>query len=73
MGQNRSSNLPVDDGQLIAEIRDAGLAPPETLTLMVTDGCNLSCRHCWLDCRSHERAVPVPADAVMRVDRKSVV
>ena len=67
MGQNHNPNRPSGKAQLLDEICAAGLHPPETLTLMVTDGCNLSCRHCWLDCRSHERAVPVPADAVMRV------
>ena len=67
MGQNHKPNRPLGKARLIDKIREAGLHPPETLTLMVTDGCNLSCRHCWLDCRSHERAVPVPADAVMRV------
>lgn len=30
------------------------------MTLMVTNGCNLMCRHCWLDCSSLDRAAPVP-------------
>jgi radical SAM protein with 4Fe4S-binding SPASM domain len=66
MEPNHDSNLSTGKVQLIARIGDAGLHPPETLTLMVTDGCNLSCRHCWLDCRPHERAVPVAAEAIMR-------
>jgi len=45
----------------VAQIRAAGLHPLRTMTLMVTDGCNLFCRHCWLECRSLEKAVPVPA------------
>ncbi|MGD9366379.1 MAG: radical SAM protein [Desulfobacteraceae bacterium] len=52
---------------LIEQIRDAGLHPPETMTLMVTDGCNLHCRHCWLDCKNPESASPVAAPKIRRV------
>lgn len=52
---------------LIEQIRAAGLRPPETMTLMVTDGCNLHCRHCWLDCQNPENADPVAAPKIRRV------
>lgn len=52
---------------LIDKIRAAGLHPPQTMTLMVTDGCNLRCRHCWLDCRPRQAAVPVAADHLLRI------
>ncbi len=46
---------------IIEQIRKAGLHPPQTMTLMITGGCNLFCRHCWLDCSSLDQAAPVPA------------
>lgn len=52
---------------LIEQIRNAGLHPPETVTLMVTDGCNLSCRHCWLDCHTTKNAAPVDAPKIQHV------
>ncbi len=45
--------------KVIQSIRDAGLQPPEMLTLMITGRCNLHCRHCWLDCRPDSAAGPV--------------
>jgi hypothetical protein len=33
------------------DIIKAGLKPPKTLTLMITDACNMSCPHCLLDCK----------------------
>ncbi len=36
---------------LKGKIKGAGLKLPETLTLMITDACNLSCPHCLLDCK----------------------
>jgi radical SAM protein with 4Fe4S-binding SPASM domain len=36
---------------LLSRIRKVGLNPPKALTLMITNGCNLHCRHCLLDCR----------------------
>jgi radical SAM protein with 4Fe4S-binding SPASM domain len=57
----------MDTTDLIERIQAAGLSPPKTMTVMVTDGCNLHCRHCWLDCRSLENAVPVSAFKIMRV------
>ncbi len=49
------------------QIIDAGLNPPELLTLMITWGCNLSCRHCLLDCLPVHQAVPIPDHIIMRI------
>jgi radical SAM protein with 4Fe4S-binding SPASM domain len=48
------------------EIIKAGLKPPKTLTLMITDACNLSCPHCLLDCKDTE-GVNVPGDIIAAI------
>ena len=52
---------------MIEGIRDAGLLPPEMLTLMITGRCNLRCRHCWLDCRPGSAAAPVPVNVACNI------
>ncbi len=52
--------------EIVHRIRDAGLRPPESLTLMVTKGCNLYCRHCWLDCIPAASSLTVPAPVLMK-------
>jgi radical SAM protein with 4Fe4S-binding SPASM domain len=52
---------------LIKQIRAAGLHPPQSLTLMVTDGCNLRCRHCLHACRPLPRAAMVPTAKIVPV------
>jgi hypothetical protein len=52
---------------LVEQIHAAGLYPPEKTTIMVTDGCNLYCRHCWLDCKDTHSASPVPVTKIGRV------
>ena len=54
--------MPIDPEKVIETIRDAGLQPPEMLTLMITGRCNLQCLHCWLDCRPNGAAAPVPVN-----------
>ncbi|WP_300464951.1 radical SAM protein [Desulfobacula sp.] len=54
-------------------ITRAGLKPPKRVTLMVTNGCNLCCCHCWPESRSNKTTPPVPADSIMRVIRDFVV
>lgn len=49
---------------LLQLIRAAGLHTPESMTMMVTGGCNLQCRHCWLDCRAVECSSPVAAEKI---------
>lgn len=52
---------------IIDHIVAAGLNAPEELTLMVTDGCNLACRHCWLECCRLSLAAPVRPAVLKRV------
>ncbi|MCF8126886.1 MAG: radical SAM protein [Deltaproteobacteria bacterium] len=59
--------MPVNSEKVIQSIRDAGLQPPEMLTLMITGRCNLQCRHCWLDCRADSAAGPVPKNVVRSI------
>lgn len=56
--------MPANPEKVIQSIRDAELQPPEMLTLMITDRCNLQCRHCWLDCGPDSPAGPMPANIV---------
>jgi radical SAM protein with 4Fe4S-binding SPASM domain len=37
--------------ELKGKIKGTGLKLPETLTIMITDACNLNCPHCLLDCK----------------------
>lgn len=48
----------------------AGLRPPKIVTVMVTNGCNLSCLHCWPASRSWGTAPPVPAETLKRLIRE---
>jgi radical SAM protein with 4Fe4S-binding SPASM domain len=45
--------------EILHRIKKVGLNPPEALTLLITNGCNLYCRHCLLSCRSHTKSGPV--------------
>lgn len=51
----------------VRRIIETGLKPPETLTLMITSGCNQHCRHCLLDCQSFKTITPVPREALLRL------
>ena len=55
-----------EQSDTIQRIRDTGLNPPEALTLLVTGGCNLHCRHCLLDCGSHTEVEPVPTEILLK-------
>jgi len=45
----------------------AGLRRPSTLTLVLTEGCNLACGHCWVESPFHNNVSPVPAADLCRV------
>ena len=64
MMQPEAAPLSPENGHLLRMIRDAGLHAPESLTMMVTGNCNLSCRHCWLNCHTLDSSPPVPAKKV---------
>jgi radical SAM protein with 4Fe4S-binding SPASM domain len=51
----------------LARVMEAGLSPPESMTLMVTGQCNLQCHHCWLDCRPGSSFPAVPRDSIFRI------
>jgi MoaA/NifB/PqqE/SkfB family radical SAM enzyme len=59
--------MPINPEKVIQGIRDAGLQPPEMLTLMITGRCNLQCRHCWLDCRPDSAAGPIPVNVACNI------
>ena len=48
----------------MGRIKKAGLKPPGIATLMITNGCNLKCRHCWPESLSHEAVRPVDVQAL---------
>ena len=50
--------------RFLGDIRKAGLKPPRVLTLMITNGCNLKCRHCWPESLSHKAILPVPMESL---------
>jgi radical SAM protein with 4Fe4S-binding SPASM domain len=52
---------------ILNQIISAGLRPPKMLTLSITDGCNLQCLHCLLDCRDHKKTPPVPKNTLLGV------
>ncbi|MGD8970445.1 MAG: radical SAM protein [Desulfobacterales bacterium] len=49
--------------------RRHGLQPPQSLTLMITSGCNLQCHHCLLDCGPPRADSAVPSDALINIIR----
>jgi radical SAM protein with 4Fe4S-binding SPASM domain len=53
--------------ELLRELRAAGLCPPRVLTLSLTDHCNLSCRHCWVDAQPRTQPIWAPVEAVARL------
>ncbi|MFC1533610.1 radical SAM/SPASM domain-containing protein [Thermodesulfobacteriota bacterium] len=57
---------------ILRHITAMGLAPPRVLTIMITNGCNLSCRHCWPDSRCQDMAAPVPKEQLLRLIRSAV-
>lgn len=69
MKQQKNKKRPPGKEELLSQIKTAGLYPPESITLMVTSGCNLSCRHCWLDCCTPEKTSPIAAPKIMKLIR----
>ena len=53
--------------ELIEKITNYGLKPPEMLTLMITQGCNLECPHCLLECKPANQTRPVQTDIIKRI------
>ena len=55
---------------LLEEIKQTGLRPPRVVTLMITNGCNLQCRHCWPESSSRYISRPVSCDTLKRLIRE---
>ena len=53
--------------EVLDSIIRAGLRSPKIVTLMITNGCNLSCFHCWPESRSCDTVPPVPKDTIRRL------
>jgi len=53
--------------RVIGHITRVGLRPPKMVTLMITNGCNLRCNHCWPESRSSNVTLPVPVDTIRRL------
>jgi radical SAM protein with 4Fe4S-binding SPASM domain len=51
---------------ILDRIRQAELKPPDALTLMITNGCNLSCCHCLLDCQPNTESRPVATQILLK-------
>ncbi|MCK4790007.1 MAG: radical SAM protein [Desulfobacteraceae bacterium] len=58
--------------RVLGHITRAGLRPPKMVTLMITNGCNLRCRHCWPESRSSNVTPPVPVDTLRRLIQELV-
>lgn len=52
---------------LRAAFAAAGLKPPTRLTLALTDDCNLSCGHCWVEARPQRVPHSVPTGAAQEL------
>ncbi len=51
---------------ILDRMNRAGLKPPRTVTLAVTNQCNLRCRHCWPESGPDDQAPSAPKDQVLR-------
>jgi radical SAM protein with 4Fe4S-binding SPASM domain len=52
---------------ILRRLAKAGLKPPKTVTLAVTNRCNLSCLHCWPDSGPDAEATEVSKNKVSRL------
>jgi radical SAM protein with 4Fe4S-binding SPASM domain len=52
---------------ILRQLAAAGLKPPRSVTLAVTNRCNLSCRHCWPVSGPDQAAPVVPRKQVLDV------
>ncbi len=52
---------------IILSLKQAGLSPPRTVTLAITNRCNLHCRHCWPESGPEEQASVVPRRDAQRL------
>lgn len=53
--------------EVLQQLNQAGLHPPKTLTVAVTDACNLACRHCWVEAGGQASPAHVPLPLLRRI------
>jgi radical SAM protein with 4Fe4S-binding SPASM domain len=53
--------------KMLKQILDAGLHAPKTLTLSITNKCNLNCRHCWPESGSESISGPVAKEVLFKL------
>lgn len=53
--------------KLFGHLTRAGLRPPKMVTLMITNECNLQCRHCWPESHSSDITTQVPLDTLLKL------
>jgi radical SAM protein with 4Fe4S-binding SPASM domain len=53
--------------EVVDKINRLGLRPPRMLKLMITNGCNLKCRHCWPNSHPRYTLFPVPTTILKRI------
>jgi len=58
--------------QIRALITGTGLKPPRAPTLMITNDCNLHCRHCWPESGHLVKTHPVPREKLQELIRNFV-
>lgn len=54
-------------GNALRLLRQAGLKPPDMLTIAITGACNLQCRHCWVDGGTAASTSHVPEALLRRI------
>ena len=62
-----NNNMIPTEADILRRLAKAGLKPPKTVTLAVTNRCNLNCRHCWPDSGPDEKATQVSEKLVSRL------
>lgn len=53
--------------EIVDKLKNVGLCPPQMLKLMITNGCNLQCRHCWPESSPRDKSFPVPVNILKRL------
>ncbi len=65
---NRTNPIPTKPETTIRDrLIAAGLNPPKSVTLAITNRCNLNCRHCWPDSSPEENAPVAPTETILRL------
>ena len=63
----RGPTVTPKETDILRHLTMAGLRPPRSVTLAVTNRCNLSCQHCWPISGPDQEAPVVPRQGVQDV------